>query len=98
MAGLRFFVSNRQTKFRKTPASTYDDYAFYSYDRRNRLVAVTFRDGDDPSDDQLSKVEYCYDVFDRRIYITNRNAANAIGYQARFIYDGWDVVVESYAD
>ncbi len=97
MSDLLHFAGNRLTKLRKSPASTSDDYTFYSYDHRNRLVAVTFREGDDPSDDQLSKVEYGYDVFDRRIYITNRDAADAIYQQARFIYDGWDVVVESYA-
>ena len=56
---------NRLTKFRKTPTSTYDDFAFYTFDHRNRLTAVTFRDGDSETDDELKRVEYKYDAFNR---------------------------------
>ena len=58
------FIPTTRAKF-DTPTSTYDDFAFYTFDHRNRLTAVTFRDGDSETDDELKRVEYKYDAFNR---------------------------------
>jgi YD repeat-containing protein len=85
---------NRLTKFRKTPTSTYDDYTFYTYDHRNRLVDVSFYDGDDPeSDTLLVQRVYRYDYLDRRVSVTDPNDTT-MGAQIRYAYDGLDIVFE----
>jgi RHS repeat-associated protein len=85
---------NRLTKFRKTPTSTYDDYTFYTYDHRNRLVDVSFYDGDDPENDTLLiQRVYRYDYLDRRVSVTNPLDSSMAG-QVRYAYDGLDIVFE----
>jgi RHS repeat-associated protein len=85
---------NRLTKFRKTPTSTYDDYTFYTYDHRNRLVDVSFYDGDDPENDTLLiQRVYRYDYLDRRVSVTNP-LDSSMASQQRYAYDGLDIVFE----
>jgi RHS repeat-associated protein len=85
---------NRLTKFRKTPTSTYDDYTFYTYDHRNRLVDVSFYDGDDPENDTLLiQRVYRYDYLDRRVSVTNP-LDSSMASQQRYAYDGHDIVLE----
>jgi len=89
---------NRLTKFRKVPTSVYDDYSFYTYDHRNRLVSVAFYDGDDPDTDTLlQQVDYVYDYLDRRTMRVNPLDSSNYA-QDRFAYGGLDIILEQHAN
>ncbi len=67
------------------------DYTEYEWDHRNRLTAVTEKDANDTT---ISRVEYTYDVFDRRIAkdIDSDGDGN-VDSGERLVYDGQSIVL-----
>ena len=77
-----------RTRISSDPA---DDYqTLYTWDNRNRLTSVTFKDN---NGDTTKTVTYLYDVFDRWIGETIAVPGQAVQ-QTRFVYDGNQIVLQ----
>ena len=68
----------------------------FQWDYRNRLIAITDRDS---ANLESQKVEYTYDVFDRRITKSvDTSPQDAAAVLTHFVYDGSDVHLEFIDD
>ena len=77
-----------RTRISSDPA---DDYqTLYTWDNRDRLTSVTFKDN---NGDTTKTVTYLYDVFDRWIGETIAVPGQAVQ-QTRFVYDGNQIVLQ----
>jgi RHS repeat-associated protein len=75
----------------KKTHATSGDYVDYTWDHRNRLTTVTFRDS---LDAKTKEVLYTYDVFDRLIRKqVDDNGNGTIDRAESFVYDGDNVVL-----
>ena len=84
---------NRITRTRISSAAADDYLTEYTWDHRNRLTNMTFKNN---SGVVKKTVDYGYDVFDRRIkkVVDNDGPGSGAPITSRFVYDGSDIVLQ----